>query len=110
MDASLEDIIKEIGKDYGFKDEIIKSYIESLRKEFYVKLKDIKNISENNWKTLHLPMNLYNLLKERYESTLIEEKSYSFLSQSLNGISLNLSAPNIPFPYNQRQEEKIFED
>ena len=110
MDASLEDIIKEIGKDYGFEDKLIEPYIKTLRKEYYVKLKDIKNISEKSWKSLNLPMNLYNLLKEKYESTLIEDQSYSFLSQSLNGISLNLSAPNIPLPYNQRQEEKIFED
>ena len=31
MDASLEDIIKEIGKDYGFEDKLIEPYIKTLR-------------------------------------------------------------------------------
>ena len=78
--------------------------------EFYVKLKDIKNISEEEWKSLNLPKNLYHLIKQKYESTLNEEKNNLFLSQSLNSIGLNFSAPNILLSFNRKMEEIIFED
>ena len=111
MDTSLKDIITEIGKKYGFEDEKIDSYIETLRNEFYVLLNDIKNMSENDWNTLKLPKNLYNLIKEKYESALNDEnKNQSFFSHSLNDIGLDLSAPIIQLVNNKKKEEIIFDD
>ena len=110
MDTNLKDIIKKIVDEYEYKDEKINSYIETLTKEYFIKLKDIKNMSEDDWKSLNLPKNLYCLIKEKYESTLNEEKNNSFLSQSLNSIGLNLSAPYIQLSFNRKMEEIIFED
>ena len=111
MDTSLKDIITEIGKKYGFEDEKIDSYIKTLRNEFYVLLNDIKNMSENDWNTLKLPKNLYNLIKEKYESALNDEnKNQSFFSHSLNDIGLDLSAPIIQLVNNKKKEEIIFDD
>ena len=110
MDTNLKDIIKEIGGKYGLKDEKIDSYIEALTNDCYVKLSDIKNMSEDVWNSLNLPKKLYHLIKEKYLSTLNEEKNNSFISQSLNSIGLNLSAPFIQLSYNRKMEEIIFED
>ena len=110
MESSLIDIIKELGKEYNLKEENINSFIEILKKECYLKLKDIKNISENEWRSFGLPMNLYHLVKEKYESALNEDKRNLSLSQSLNNIGLNLSAPYIQIAYDEKIEETIFDD
>ena len=109
MESSLKDIIKEIGKEYNLKEETIDSYIEILTNQFYLKLKDIKNISENEWRSFGLPLNFYHLVKEKYESALNENKKNLSSSQALNSI-LNLSAPCIQIDYDEKIEEIIFND
>lgn len=107
MDANLKDIIKEIGKDYKISEEKINKCIEILSDEFYIKLKDIKNISENEWKSLNLPMNLYHIIKEKYDSTKREEKNNSFFSKSINNIDFD---PIVQFVSSQKREEVVFEN
>ena len=75
MDRSLKEIIKEIGQEYDMEDEVIDQIIKTLQKEFYVKLKHMKNLSEDTWKSLDLPINLYYVLKELYQSALNEQPS-----------------------------------
>ena len=92
MEANLEDIIKEIGKEYGHEDKRLNGIIEKLDEEFYKKLKDMENISEDDWKSLKLPKNLYHLIKKKYELSLNEEKNNLLISQSLNSIRSDYSS------------------
>ena len=75
MDKSLKEIIKEVGKEYEMDDEIINDIIKKLQKEFYVKLKHMKNLSIDTWKSLGLPINLYYVIFELYQSALNEQQS-----------------------------------
>ena len=75
MEKSLNEILKEVGKEYEMEDEIINSIIKKLQKEFYVKLKHMKNLSIETWKSLELPINLYYVLNELYQSALNEQQS-----------------------------------
>ncbi len=70
MNDNLSVVIKEIGKEYELPEEKINNIIEILTNEFYIKLKDIKNMSEMEWKSLNLPMNLYHIIKEKYNLIL----------------------------------------
>lgn len=74
MERSLKDVIKEVGKEYDMDDEIIDSIVKKLQKEFYLKLKHMKNLSIETWKSLDLPINLYYVIKELYDSALLQEK------------------------------------
>ena len=74
MDKSLKEIIKEVGKEYEMEDDIINEIIKKLQKEFYVKLKHMKNLSIETWKGLGLPINLYYVLNELYQSALAEQQ------------------------------------
>ena len=74
MDKSLKEIIKEVGKEYEMEDEIINEIIKKLQKEFYIKLKHMKNLSIETWKQLELPINLYYVLNELYQSALAEQQ------------------------------------
>ena len=73
MEKSLKEIIKEVGKEYEMEDDIINDIIRKLQKEFYVKLKHMKNLSIDTWKSLGLPINLYYVIYELYQSALNEE-------------------------------------
>ena len=75
MDKSLKEIIKEVGKEYELDDEIINDIIKKLQKEFYIKLKHMKNLTIETWKSLELPINLYYVLNELYQSALNEQKA-----------------------------------
>ena len=75
MDKSLKEIVKEVGKEYEMEDEIINDIIKKLQKEFYVKLKHMKNLSIDTWKSLGLPINLYYVIFELYQSALNEQQS-----------------------------------
>ena len=68
MEKSLKEIIKEVGKEYEMEDDIINDIIRKLQKEFYVKLKHMKNLSIDTWKSLGLPINLYYVIYELYQS------------------------------------------
>ena len=74
MEKSLKDIIKEVGKEYELEDDIIADIIKKLQKEFYIKLKHMKNLSIDTWKSLDLPINLYYVLNELYQSALGEQQ------------------------------------
>ena len=74
MERSLKEIVKEVGKEYEMEDDIINDIIKKLQKEFYVKLKHMKNLSIDTWKSLDLPINLYYVLNELYQSALNEQK------------------------------------
>ena len=74
MEKSLKEIIKEVGKEYDLEDDIINDIIKKLQKEFYIKLKHMKNLSIDTWKSLELPINLYYVLNELYQSALSEQQ------------------------------------
>ena len=74
MEKTLKEIINEIGKENEMKDELINEIIEKLEKEFYIKLKHMKNLSLETWKSLELPINLFYVLNEFYQSTLSEQE------------------------------------
>ena len=74
MEKSLKEIIKEVGKEYELEDDIINDIIKKLQKEFYIKLKHMKNLSIETWKSLDLPINLYYVLNELYQSALSEQQ------------------------------------
>ena len=74
MEKSLKEIIKEVGKEYEMEDDIINDIIKKLQKEFYIKLKHMKNLSIETWKSLELPINLYYVLNELYQSALAEQQ------------------------------------
>ena len=74
MNRSLKEIIKEVGKEYEMEEDIINDIIKKLQKEFYVKLKHMKNLSIETWKSLDLPINLYYVLNELYQSAFNEEQ------------------------------------
>ena len=72
MDIPLKNILKDIQKEYDLDDEVIEPIIKKLNKEFYFKLKDIKNLSEETWTKFDLPLNLYYILNELYQTALNE--------------------------------------
>ena len=74
MEKTLKEIINKIGKENEMKDELINEIIEKLEKEFYIKLKHMKNLSLETWKSLELPINLFYVLNEFYQSTLSEQE------------------------------------
>ncbi len=81
MERSLKEIVKEVGKEYEMEDDIINEIIKKLQKEFYVKLKHMKNLSIETWKSLDLPINLYYVLNELYQSALNEQQANQPQSQ-----------------------------
>ena len=95
MDKSLKEIIKEVGKEYEMEDDIINDIIKKLQKEFYIKLKHMKNLSIETWKSLELPINLYYVLNELYQSALAEHQPKN---------EQNISKP--PEPQIQTNQEK----
>ena len=104
MDRSLKEIIKEVGKEYDMDDNIIDEIIKKLQKEFYVKLKHMKNLSIVTWKSLNLPINLFYVLNELYQSALKQEQSAQNkpqVQQPNNTNTTNIQKP--PQPQNQAQ-------
>ncbi len=75
MEKSLKEIIKEVGKEYEMEEEIINEIVSKLHKQFYIKLKHMKNLSLEIWKSLDLPINLYYVLNELYQSSLSNSKN-----------------------------------
>ena len=76
-------------------DDIINDIIKKLQKEFYIKLKHMKNLSIETWKSLELPINLYYVLNELYQSALAEQQPKN---------EQNISKP--PEPQIQTNQEK----
>ena len=90
MERSLKEIVKEVGKEYEMEDDIINDIIKKLQKEFYVKLKHMKNLSIDTWKSLDLPINLYYVLNELYQSALNEQQGNQPQPQSQQQNSINV--------------------
>ena len=108
MERSLKEIIKEVGKEYEMDDDIINDIIKKLQKEFYVKLKHMKNLSIETWKSLDLPINLYYVINELYQSALNQEQGSqpSQVQQSKNTSSNQSKPQTIPQYQNQPQQQK----
>ena len=90
MERSLKEIVKEVGKEYEMEDDIINDIIKKLQKEFYVKLKHMKNLSIDTWKSLDLPINLYYVLNELYQSALNEQQGSQPQPQSQQQNAINV--------------------
>ena len=90
MERSLKEIVKEVGKEYEMDDDIINEIIKKLQKEFYVKLKHMKNLSIDTWKSLDLPINLYYVLNELYQSALNEQQGSQPQPQSQQQNTINV--------------------
>ena len=90
MERSLKEIVKEVGKEYEMEDDIINDIIKKLQKEFYVKLKHMKNLSIDTWKSLDLPINLYYVLNELYQSALNEQQGNQPQPQSQQQNTINV--------------------
>ena len=108
MERSLKEIIKEVGKEYEMDDDIINDIIKKLQKEFYVKLKHMKNLTIETWKSLDLPINLYYVINELYQSALNQEQGSqpSQVQQSKNTSSNQSKPQTIPQYQNQPQQQK----
>ena len=110
MEKSLKEIVKEVGKEYEMEDDIINDIIRKLQKEFYVKLKHMKNLTIDIWRSLGLPINLYYVLYELYQSALNEQQQ-SYLPQrqqsNINRINVinERQQPYSPIPQYQPQQQ-----
>ena len=96
MERSLKEIVKEVGKEYEMDDDIINEIIKKLQKEFYVKLKHMKNLSIDTWKSLDLPINLYYVLNELYQSALNEQQGSQPQTQPQSQQKNNINVINQP--------------
>ena len=108
MERSLKEIVKEVGKEYEMEDDIINEIIKKLQKEFYVKLKHMKNLSIETWKSLDLPINLYYVLNELYQSALNEQQASQPQSQPQQPPQNTINYQNQPpqrIPQNQQQTQ-----
>ena len=111
MEKSLKDIVKEVGKEYEMEDEIINGIIKKLQKEFYVKLKHMKNLSIDTWKSLGLPINLYYVLNELYQSALNEQQGMQIQPQPQPQPQLPIPNQKIitqPAPQNIKEQQYPF--
>ena len=108
MEKSLKEIIKEVGKEYEMEDDIINDIIKKLQKEFYIKLKHMKNLSIDTWKSLGLPINLYYVIYELYQSALNEQQSSLPKPEQTNINRINVineRQPYSPPPQYQPQQQ-----
>ena len=96
MERSLKEIVKEVGKEYEMDDDIINEIIKKLQKDFYVKLKHMKNLSIDTWKSLDLPINLYYVLNELYQSALNEQQGSQPQTQPQSQQKNNINVINQP--------------
>ena len=69
MDLELKDIIKQIGLEYKIEKKL-HEIITKLNNEFFIKLKYLRFMTSQKWENLGLPINLYNILIEKYNSDL----------------------------------------
>ena len=98
MDAPLKKILKDIQKEYDMDDEVIDPIIKKLNKEFYFKLKDIKNLSEETWTKFDLPLNLYYILNELYQASLNQSsQNQNIQNQNIQNQNIQTQNPNQNF-------------
>ena len=87
METSLNDILLSICKEYDLSEDSIQPIKIKLSKEFFFKLKDLKNLNKEKWKEYMLPDNLYNILldklnqeKKKTQVKIIKEISFEIIS------------------------------
>ena len=98
MDVPLKNILKDIQKEYDLDDEVIEPIIKKLNKEFYFKLKDIKNLSEETWTKFDLPLNLYYILNELYQASLNQSsQNQNIQNQNIQTQNIQIQNPNQNF-------------
>ena len=106
MDVPLKNILKDIQKEYDLDDEVIEPIIKKLNKEFYFKLKDIKNLSEDTWTKFDLPLNLYHILNEIYQ-TVLKDNSQKEKIKSENP-NINIEQIKYQQKINQKQQFQTY--
>ena len=114
MEKSLKEIIKELGKEYEMEEDVIDNIIKKLQKEFYVKLKHMKNLTLGIWKSLNLPINLFYVINELYQSTLKEQNTNNLLhlqanvknNTNINKGSLDTKEESLPSQAESQQPKK----
>ena len=77
METPLNKIIIDFSYEYNLDQSLIQPIIQKLNQEFFIRIKDFKNLSFEKWKEYKLPGNLYNVIKEKYEEALELEESKS---------------------------------
>ncbi len=107
METSIKNILIEISKEYNLDYSVIQPIITRLNKEFYFKLKDIKNLSKETWKSFNLPLNLFYLLNEKYQkyqnnnnNNIQFNPQKQISNNNFNKIQNNLNNNNLYNKYN----------
>ena len=70
MENPINKIIIDFSIEYNLDENLIQPVIQKLNQEFFIRIKDMKNLSFKKWKEYNLPGNLYNILKEKYDEAL----------------------------------------
>ena len=83
METPLNKIIIDFSYEYNLDQSLIQPIIQKLNQEFFIRIKDFKNLSFEKWKEYHLPANLYNIIKEKYDEALkLEENKSKILKKN----------------------------
>jgi hypothetical protein len=106
MDTPLKVVLQEIGKEYDLDADVINPVIKKLNSEFYFKLKDIKNASESVWKSLGLPLNLFFLLKDKYDSVLSSNQPQTQSTQQINQHTITMTTSSNAKPIHSPQQQQ----
>ena len=102
MDKNLKEVIKEVGKEYEMEDDIINGITQKLHNEFYIKLKHMKNVTLEIWRSLSLPINLYYLLMDLYHAALLEQRKSTIKPLSIKNPPNSLKDIQPPSQNNNR--------
>ena len=106
MDTPLKVVLQEIEKEYDLDADVINPVIKKLNSEFYFKLKDIKNASESVWKSLGLPLNLFFLLKDKYDSVLSSNQPQTQSTQQINQHTITMTTSSNAKPIHSPQQQQ----
>jgi hypothetical protein len=106
MDTPLKVVLQEIGKEYDLDADVINPVIKKLNSEFYFKLKDVKNASESVWKSLGLPLNLFFLLKDKYDSVLSSNQPQTQSTQQINQHTITMTTSSNAKPIHSPQQQQ----
>lgn len=116
MERNISEIISQLGRDYNLDQREINRISTILQKEFYIKLKHIRNLSLDTWKSLNLPINLYYEIKDMYESaSKTSQPILRTTNSNVNRISSSSSYQRQPYQqknnyyHNYPQDEVVSE-
>ena len=102
MNKLLSEVLEDISHEYLISNEVISPIITKLSAEFYIKLSDFKNLSEQKWAEYQFPDNLYYLLKEKYDT--IAQKESSTVKAELEAVN-DVNESNKEYQKNNKGEE-----